>query len=273
MFNEDKEMNKSQHAFKELEFTVDMTESNKMMNRIIDELNQDSPSRVINKIINTPHLWLPQFDVVKRQVEEIYTGKISSIVPHIIYSERHEKPIAVLRGKEIMKYKTSRHYSIWLKMQDIHLKLISDNIIMKKIKPEDFNEFFSRNDLKEHTNFIKKALIHHFNKDFVSSVHILIPRLEGVLRDCIKLSGLDVLYKEKDGSWSEKSVSQLLDQTSGISKIIDPNLTNYLRFFLARKLGDNNRNTVAHALLDESKFNDVFSLRLILLLIIFYNPK
>ena len=266
------EMNKSEHKFKEFKVEVDMRKSEEMLNRMIDELNKDSPDKIIQKLLNTPDLWLPRFDVVKRQVEEIYSGKISSMIPHIVYSPRHEKPIAVLKDKDIMKFKLGRHYSLWMAMQDTHLKGIHDAIIKTKVKAENFNKFFVREELNQHTSFILKAINHHFGGDYISSIHILAPRLEGVLRDCFKLAGLEVLHKNKDGSWEEKSISQLLDQTSGVTSLIQTDLIEYLRYFLVRTLGENKRNELAHALMEESKFNEVLSLRLILLLIVFYNP-
>ncbi|HII15275.1 MAG TPA: DUF4209 domain-containing protein [Nanoarchaeota archaeon] len=265
-------MDKSEHKFKEIKAEIDIQKSTEITNQFITELNKESPGEIIKKIVNTPHLWLPRFTKVKEQVDEIYTGSISSIIPHVLYSPRHEKPVAILKGEDIMRFKVSQHYQLWLRLQDIHLKEIHDNAILSHVTAEDFNSLFNRKELAAHMPFILKAIERHFSKDYISSIHLLVPRVEGVLREHLKLAGLQTLFQTKDGSWEEKSISKLLDQTAGVDKVINPDIIEYLRYLLFRKLGDNKRNELAHALMEESAFKEVLSFRLILLLLLFFMP-
>jgi len=154
----------------------------------------------------------------------------------------------------------------------MYIKKIHDPVIIKKLSPEDFNQFLSRTELKAHTTFVQKALQHYFAGDYISAIHVLVPRLEGILREFLKLEGLEVLHKTADGSWEEKTLSRLLDQTSGVEKIISIDLLMYLRYLLVRKMGDNKRNEISHALLEEAEFKEVLSFRLILLILVLYIP-
>jgi len=57
--------------------------------------------------------------------------------------------------------------------------------------------------LNENTlELIREGITHHFNQDFIASIHILIPQLENVLRSLVKHSNINIL-KRRNYSQSE----------------------------------------------------------------------
>lgn len=271
--NELLDEDKRKHDFKEIKAEIDATPLMNRNKKIVSELKKDDVKSIISKLLNDGELWIPNYDLVKEQTNEIYGGSIASIIPHVVYSSRHNKPVHVLKDSEVMDYKLSQHYRLFIQFQDFLLQDINQEIILKRLKESDFYPFFSRPELKKHFPFIKRALHHHFKEDYLSAVSILIPRIEGILRDCLKLLGLEVLYKTGKGGYKEKTISRLLDQTSRVNKIIEPDVIEYIRHYLVRDMGVNNRNEIAHALMDEAGFKSTLSLRLIFLALIFFNPQ
>jgi len=96
-----------------------------------------------------------------------------------------------------------------------------------------------------------KALYAGFEFDFSSSIHLLTPQIEHMVRTILKDSDVHTSTLNADGVDMECGLSTLLDKQE-TADIIDENLLFELQILLADQKGPNLRNDVAHGLLDDS---------------------
>lgn len=96
-----------------------------------------------------------------------------------------------------------------------------------------------------------KALYAGFESDFSSSIHLLTPQIEHMVRTILKDSDVHTSTLNADGIDMECGLSTLLDKQE-TADIIDENLLFELQILLADQKGPNLRNDVAHGLLDDS---------------------
>lgn len=104
-------------------------------------------------------------------------------------------------------------------------------------------DYYQKNNTSIH--LIKKAIIDHFDHDYISSIHILVPQIEVTLRAVLSSKGIIPLKIEKEGKEAriyENELGGLLVDVTGI----------------------NLRNKVSHGLMDSiEEFNHPISYSLI----------
>ena len=97
-----------------------------------------------------------------------------------------------------------------------------------------------------------KALAQGFNRDFASSIHLLAPQLEHIVRFHLKDSGVTTTYLGQDGIETENGLSTLIDLPK-TEEIFGEDLTYEIKALFCDQLGPNLRNNIAHGLLDDQQ--------------------
>lgn len=154
---------------------------------------------------------------------------------------------------------------------DINFRETSFAISVKKIEKEgritsqnymDFIETFGFYD-KTSLKIIKIALERHFDEDYISSIHTLIPQIELTLRQILQEKG-KMITKPKE-EITMILLSKIIDDCVGI---FDENVIHYLKMKFGDPEGLNQRNNIVHALeMDIKDFNHTLSFSLIYVII------
>ena len=97
-----------------------------------------------------------------------------------------------------------------------------------------------------------KALAHGFNMDFVTSIHLLAPQIEHMVRFHLKVAGVVTTHLDKDGIEFEKSLSTLMDIPE-TRKIFGEDLEYEIKALFCDQIGPNLRNNIAHGLLNDQE--------------------
>ena len=105
------------------------------------------------------------------------------------------------------------------------------------------------------------ALHQGFNRDFVTSIHLLAPQIENTVRFHLKSRGVVTTHTDFDsgGIEYEKSLGFLMDLPE-TETIFGKDLTFEIRALFCDPVGPNLRNNVAHGLLDDEKLFTVDSI-------------
>ena len=82
--------------------------------------------------------------------------------------------------------------------------------------------------------------------DYVSSVHILVFQIEGIIREFAGINELPTT-REEDGITQARSLSDLLHDAT-LTEVFGDDLTQALRTLVVEQVGTNMRNAVAHGL-------------------------
>lgn len=124
--------------------------------------------------------------------------------------------------------------------------------------------------LNEYFEQIKAHLISpQYNPNFVLAIDSLTLKIEGLVRDICRFSGVPTFYQKRDKNnlniAREKDINQLLREKS-VKELFDEDDLLLFRFVLVEKAGLNLRHRIAHCLLDYSGYS--FSHMNLLLLIL-----
>lgn len=145
--------------------------------------------------------------------------------------------------------------------------ILLDEIFIRLKKEKNFNQeslylflknwrLISNNNLK----IIERGINKYFSGDYISSIHILIPRLEEVIRNILRMGGIQTtsLKRGKISITQEKNLGDLLLKKE-VLKIFGNSLTWYMRIILTERMGLNLRNEVAHGLIkyEQCSFNNL----------------
>jgi len=146
----------------------------------------------------------------------------------------------------------------------------------KNFKQEDLFLFLKNWGLISDNNLkiIEKGVNKYFIEDYISSIHILVPQLEEVIRNMLRRGGIQTtsLKNEKTIITQEKSLNDLL-LNEEVKKIFGESLDWYMRIILTERMGLNLRNEVAHGLIkyEQCSFNNLNKIIHIFILLTRFN--
>ena len=118
---------------------------------------------------------------------------------------------------------------------------------------------------------IQRGIERHFQQDYISSIssiHVLVPQIEAVLRLILQSENLIVTKEERD-ALMYKELGGLLEMKE-LSKVYTDDFIEYLRTLLTDIDGMNLRNKLSHGLLEVDDFiheNSFLIINVLLLLV------
>ena len=101
-----------------------------------------------------------------------------------------------------------------------------------------------------------RALAHGFNRDFATSIHLLAPQIEHMVRVSLEIAGVSTSHFDKDGIETENGLSALIDLPQTITRF-GKDVTYEIKALFCDQMGPNLRNNIAHGLLDDQQANSV----------------
>jgi Domain of unknown function (DUF4209) len=132
-----------------------------------------------------------------------------------------------------------------------------------KLTTVGVKEFFESYGIFDNTSdfLIYHGLEKHFQKDFVASMHILIPQIEALLRRLLQLKKASFFKLKKDAIMS-RELGGLLELNE-LSDILGLNLIKYLKLKYTDINGLKLRNNLSHGFLQKEDFNHTNSCSII----------
>lgn len=104
-----------------------------------------------------------------------------------------------------------------------------------------------------------KALFQGYERDFVSTLHLLIPQIEHMVRFHLKQAGVKTTNLDKDGIENENGLSTLMDLPEA-GAVFGKDLAFELKTLFCDAFGPNLRNELAHGLIDEDACHSPFAI-------------
>ena len=200
-------------------------------------------------------LFIPNYEQIKAEALDIHKGSLTSLLTTSVYTD--DRKIFQSQGGD-NRYSTVDYYVrhvalsfniyyklLWNKLTD---QGISPDIVIRKINGW---QYLSDDDKK----IISIGIERYFERDFVSSIHILVPRFENCFRKFFGQGGHPTTTI-RDGIQKEQVFNQYLNQDFVVEKIGEDKVE-FLRLLLVDELGLNLRNDVAHGLSKLDNLNEV----------------
>lgn len=138
------------------------------------------------------------------------------------------------------------------------------------VAPKDLSFLIDQNALipEERKAIIKTGLQLGLNGELYASLHILLPQMENLLRELVKMCGDAPTYLKEDGTEDVKPLSQLFDSQK-LKEAYDEDLLFTWKTLLDERGGPNLRNEIAHGVLSPEQGSGGAALSFLSLLIRF----
>ena len=101
-----------------------------------------------------------------------------------------------------------------------------------------------------------KALAYGFDREFATSIHLLAPQIEHMVRFHLKSAGVNTTQLDHDGIETEKGLSALIALPETLA-IFGNDLTYEISALFCDQVGPNLRNNIAHGLLNDREVQSV----------------
>lgn len=251
------------NEFKIIETTLEIP--TKDIDDLIARYTGLSPFDSIAKIVSDEN-FVPRLKTLELEVEEIRKKNlISSIFSKKIIDDGLPRR-TVTTDTEKIEYEIDRHFLL-----GVNISMIFLNKLLKKLE----EGVLTKNALLEYlggcrnidpTSFalIDKALDMHFSKNYIGSIHILVCRIEPILRNLLKNhSKTPTKYDSSDKGMDFLLLGGLI---SDASSFIGEDLTKFLEVTLTQK-GENIRNDICHGFIIESAFTEQLENKLIFIIL------
>lgn len=240
-----------------------------------DEMEKELKMFILNTRDKSIRSLLYGFLKVYEQIKEQTIQNESKFVftklfPIVLYDEK---------GRMVAQPKTedekSRHnFAQWSPLYFINFKKqleaifkefrIDEKYFHKKI---EISKYFDETD----KIIVKKSIYYYFKSDYIIFLHLIIPRIENILRNFLEKQEGSSLGRIKPDGFKYKILGDLLEDPI-ITKIFTEDLIKYLKVVLTDDLGLNLRNDLSHGIItarscNESNSNIIFHILLFILYI------
>jgi hypothetical protein len=119
---------------------------------------------------------------------------------------------------------------------------------------------------------IERGVERYFADDYISTLHILVPQFEDVLRTLLERSGQGIIRQRRgQAGWEMETFGKFLEQDV-VKTILPAEMLTYIQLVMTEQTGWNLRNRIAHGLIrpqDCTSVTAITVLHLILLLTLF----
>lgn len=248
------------------EIKIKMPISREQIDTILDTIKAENPEGVIWNLVKSKIL-IPEHARSEELVTQLKRDyPLQFLFP--IYIKDEEKTIASYTTEpEIFDYKIREQYRLALKLSQIFVEDIF-NSFKEELNSANIVSFLEKhgsNILRENFELVETGLQMHFNGDYISAIHILVPQLERVITQIFEKKDIPTLVKEKTGL-RYKELGGLLGEESAV-EVFGKDLCEYLRTLLTYTDMENIRNRVCHGLMLLEEFNKSTSILLVYLIL------
>jgi len=202
-------------------------------------------------------------DVTNLTKDLMKQNPISSMFSNVTFNKNN--PVSYANDTKSILESRIKQQTIWrIRLTENRLALEVKKLEEeKKITESDFVMFLTDTGLydNDQLTIIKSGISDHFRGNYISSVHTLIPQVEGTLRLLLKMKGVSTLKTKRD-IIMDSELGSLLAKPE-VVKIIGEDFTNYIKTKYSDPDGINLRNNVSHALSSLSDFKYETSITLI----------
>jgi hypothetical protein len=219
----------------------------------------------IIRSISENNVIIPDEKQILEQVNKNVTkNPLSLAVTHVRLSEQGPTSKPANEEEDIKKHLVNEAMIQHIQLYEIfvcqNIKKLEES---KKISKEGLTNYLSKFLILDSNTIelIKSGLSHHFNQDYIASIHILIPQLENVLRIIIRNSNVNILKEDNDAIMN-KQLRGLLELQE-VQQVIGHEFCKYLITKYAGINSINLRNDVSHGLLKIVDFNHTNSCAII----------
>lgn len=218
----------------------------------VSELGSDE---MLLAIGSNPSFVPMRLGVMQLTEELLKYHPIQAIFPVTTVSNGNEVKSSVSED-EIKEQRYRSEYSRQIDYIGKVLELIFNHLIERdKLNTESVYGYLNKNVIFDEDDLItsKRGIERFFSGDYLSAIHILIPKIENIIRSLMLKVGIPTTIRDLDGI-REGDLSSYLRKPE-VEEMFGPDFNDFLRVFLTEKDAKNFRNRLAHGLVKHNEFN------------------
>ena len=189
------------------------------------------------------------------KVVSSHDGRVISKTPGIKGTTPSEEDEEAIRAEM-----NHTHYSmlVGVAVQALILPALDVLTLEHRLRTADFIELARRSPIVPigREVLFGKALAEGFNRDFATSIHLLVPQIEHMVRFHLKSAGVPTAHLDQNGIENENGLSTLIELPE-CSTVFGDDLTYEIRALFCDQVGPNLRNNVAHGLLNDQEVQSI----------------
>lgn len=214
----------------------------------------DSSFKVFSRV--GIYKFIPKREEIINAAKERQANSLMNLVG-ISKISNDRKVFDAISEDEREKYFLFEQYNVWLQLM---FSIMYDKIWIK-LEQQGLNcemvceritkwEYMSEEDAK----IIKVGIERYFNEDFISAIHILVPKFESCFREFFSWGGYPTTSIKKSATQHEQTFNEFLENDF-VKNNIDSDTLFLIKYVMVDNLGYNLRNDIAHGLAGEDKFS------------------
>lgn len=251
---------KIKEAMEKAEFPV-ISFKVKLPKELIDSFTKSvselEPDEMLIAIGSNPSFVPTRLEVMKLTEDILKEHPIQAIFPVTTVSNGNEVKSSISED-EIKEQRYRSEYARQIDYMGNVLELIFNQLIEKeKLDPELVNQYLNKNEIFDEDDIktVKRGIEKFLDGDYISAIHILVPKIENIIRSLMLKVGIPTTIRDLDGI-REGDLSSYL-RRSEVEEMFGPDFNDFLRAFLTEKDAKNLRNRLAHGLVKYNEFNGV----------------
>ena len=195
------------------------------------------------------------FSAIFPKVVMSHDGRVVAKIPGVRGHPPSEDEEAAIRGEM-----NHPHYTtlVGIAVQALILPALDVLTLEHRLRTADFIELARRSPIVPigREVLFGKALAQGFNRDFATSIHLLAPQIEHMVRFHLKSAGVLTAHLDQEGLETENGLSALIELPETLG-IFGEDLTYEIGALFCDKTGPNLRNNIAHGLLSDREAQSV----------------
>ena len=243
--------------------------SKEKMDVYLATMTEGTPERVLTRM--ALH-FVPRRDAIEQQLKELAeSAPMSFMIPHAIVDDDGRTVARVGALKDDLDGNVVRLITQNMQIERIFLHLLRERLMESGVLSVSRVQAHLRGGLlfeDAHWPAISRGIDAYFAGDYMVTLHVWIPRIEGLLR--VLARHLEApLYRRprRSGELTYRGIAELL-RDERIEKALTPNVALFLRVLLTDPRGWNLRHAVCHALTPADAFGEVVATRVLQVLLL-----
>lgn len=211
-------------------------------------------------------------EIEKSSIEQLQNSPLMALCTHVMYAS-DGRVVAREHGLKDNLPLDRNNPSVWQTMiwnYNLQISLTVQTGIMNALNVLLSEHFISQHEITEIVRIANiipsdrqkifiKGLMAGFSFDFVTSLHLLVPQIENLVREQLHIHGIRTITLDKDGIEVEVGLSTLVEKPE-FTQIFGEDIAFEIRALMCESTGSNLRNNVAHGLLNENEMQSAASI-------------
>ena len=211
-------------------------------------------------------------DIENSSGDYLKSSPLLSMCSHVMYS-RDGRVVHQTHGVDINEKLDKTNPSVWETMiwqYSLQISLNAQVAVLTALNTINSEHHITELDLREivrdslvvseiRQEIFVKGLLAGFSYDFITSLHLLVPQIENIVREQLHTRNVKTITLDPDGLEIEVGLSTLVEKPE-FETIFGEDIAFEIRALLCEATGANLRNNVAHGLLDEYEMKSYASI-------------